>query len=71
MDTDFKNKNHKERNMETGLTYTSTVIVSKENIAATMGSGDLEVFSIPATTEYTHKASYKTDVSSVLAHPLI
>lgn len=29
--------------METGLTYTSTVTVSEENIAATMGSGDLEV----------------------------
>ena len=28
--------------METGLTYTSTVTVSEENIAATMGSGDLE-----------------------------
>ena len=27
--------------METGLTYTSTVVVSKENVAATMGSGDL------------------------------
>ena len=30
--------------METGLTYTSTVVVSKENVAATMGSGDLNVF---------------------------
>ncbi|MDO4179878.1 MAG: thioesterase family protein [Bacteroidales bacterium] len=34
--------------METGLTFTSTVVVSKENIAATMGSGDLEVFATPA-----------------------
>lgn len=34
--------------MKTGLTFTSTVIVSKENIAATMGSGDLEVFATPA-----------------------
>ena len=34
--------------METGLTYTSTVTVSEENIAATMGSGDLEVFATPA-----------------------
>lgn len=33
--------------MKTGLTFTSTVIVSKENIAATMGSGDLEVFATP------------------------
>ena len=30
--------------METGLTYTSTVVVSKENVAATMGGGDLNVF---------------------------
>lgn len=29
--------------METGLTYTSTITVSKENTAITMGSGDLEV----------------------------
>lgn len=34
--------------MKTGLTFTSTIIVSKENIAATMGSGDLEVFATPA-----------------------
>lgn len=34
--------------METGLTFTSTVIVSEENIAATMGSGDLEVFATPS-----------------------
>ncbi|WP_455663882.1 thioesterase family protein [Phocaeicola sp.] len=34
--------------MEIGLTYTSTVVVSKENIAVTMGSGDLEVFATPA-----------------------
>ena len=34
--------------METGLTYTSTVVVSKENVAATMGSGDLNVFATPA-----------------------
>ena len=34
--------------MEIGLTYTSTVVVSKENMAVTMGSGDLEVFATPA-----------------------
>lgn len=34
--------------METGLTFTSTVIVSEENIAAAMGSGDLEVFATPS-----------------------
>jgi fluoroacetyl-CoA thioesterase len=40
--------NKKKKNMEIGLTYTSTVVVSKENIAVTMGSGDLEVFATPA-----------------------
>ena len=47
--------------METGLTYTSTVVVSKENVAATMGSGDLNVFATPAmvalmenAVSYTH-----------------
>ena len=34
--------------MEIGLTFTSTVVVSKENIAATMGSGNLDVFATPA-----------------------
>lgn len=34
--------------METGLTYTSTVVVSRENMAAAMGSGDLDVFATPA-----------------------
>ena len=34
--------------MKTGLTYTSTVVVSKENVAATMGSGDLNVFATPS-----------------------
>ncbi|WP_455666869.1 thioesterase family protein [Phocaeicola sp.] len=34
--------------MKIGLTYTSTVVVSKENMAVTMGSGDLEVFATPA-----------------------
>lgn len=34
--------------MEKGLTYTSRVVVSNENIAATMGSGDLAVFATPS-----------------------
>lgn len=34
--------------MKTGLTYTSTVVVGKENVASTMGSGDLDVFATPA-----------------------
>ena len=34
--------------METGLTYTSTLVVSKDYVAAVMGSGDLHVFATPA-----------------------
>lgn len=34
--------------METGLTHTSTLIVKRENLAVSMGSGDLEVLATPA-----------------------
>ena len=34
--------------MEKGLTYTSTLVVSKDHVAAAMGSGDLHVFATPA-----------------------
>lgn len=34
--------------MEKGLTYTSTLVVSKDHVAAVMGSGDLHVFATPA-----------------------
>ena len=34
--------------METGLTYTSNLVVSKDHVAAVMGSGDLHVFATPA-----------------------
>ena len=34
--------------MEIGLTYTSTLVVSKDHVAAIMGSGDLHVFATPA-----------------------
>lgn len=34
--------------MEIGLTYTSTLVVSKDHVAAVMGSGDLHVFATPA-----------------------
>ena len=34
--------------MEKGLTYTSTLVVSKDHVAAMMGSGDLHVFATPA-----------------------
>ena len=45
--------------METGLTYTSTVVVSKENVAATMGSGDLNVFATPAMVALMENAAMK------------
>ncbi len=51
--------------METGLTYTSTVIVSKENVAATMGSGDLEVFATPAMVALMENAAMKAVASHV------
>ena len=34
--------------MEIGLTYTSKLVVSKDHVAAVMGSGDLHVFATPA-----------------------
>ena len=34
--------------MEKGLTYTSKVMVSQENLAKTIGSGDLAVLATPA-----------------------
>ena len=34
--------------MEKGLTYTSTLVVSEEHVAAIMGSGDLHVYATPA-----------------------
>lgn len=45
--------------METGLTYTSTVVVSKENVAATMGSGDLNVFATPAMVALMENAAMR------------
>ena len=45
--------------MEIGLTYTSTVVVSKENSALTMGSGDLEVFATPSMVALMENAAMK------------
>ena len=45
--------------MKTGLTYTSTVVVSKENVAATMGSGDLNVFATPSMVALMENAAMK------------
>ena len=56
--------------MKTGLTYTSTVVVSKENVAATMGSGDLNVFATPAmvAVSYTHlRENPLSSISCLLA----
>lgn len=43
--------------MEKGLTYTSKESVSVENIAKTVGSGDLEVFATPAMTALMENAA--------------
>ena len=51
--------------METGLTYTSTVTVSEENIAATMGSGDLEVFATPAMVALMENAAMNAVVGEL------
>ena len=51
--------------METGLTYTSTVTVSEENIAATMGSGDLEVFATPAIVALMENAAMNAVVGEL------
>ena len=40
--------NKKRIMMNTGLTYTSSTVVTKENTALTLGSGNLEVFATPA-----------------------
>lgn len=34
--------------MKIGLAYTSTLVISKDHVAAVMGSGDLHVFATPA-----------------------
>ena len=51
--------------METGLTYTSTVTVSEDNIAATMGSGDLEVFATPAMVALMENAAMNAVVGEL------
>ncbi|MGL4851727.1 MAG: thioesterase family protein [Phocaeicola sp.] len=45
--------------MEIGLTYTSQVVVATENIAATMGSGDLAVFATPSMVALMENAAMK------------
>ena len=45
--------------METGLTYTSKLVVSKDHVAAVMGSGDLHVFATPAMVALMENAAMK------------
>ena len=46
--------------MEKGLTYTSTLVVSKEHVAAVMGSGDLHVYATPAMVALMENAAMLT-----------
>lgn len=45
--------------MEIGMKQTATVVVSTANVAATMGSGDLEVFATPAMVALMENAAMK------------
>ena len=51
--------------MEKGLTYTSTVTVTVENVAATLGSGDLNVFATPAMVALMENAAMKAVAPSL------
>jgi predicted thioesterase len=51
--------------METGLTYTSTVVVSKENVAATMGSGTMDVFATPAMIALMENTAFESVASEL------
>ena len=50
--------------MEVGLKYESTVVVSPSNTAATMGSGDMDVFATPAMVALMENAA----MLAVVAH---
>lgn len=45
--------------MKVGLTFTSKTIVTKENMASTLGSGDMEVFATPAMVALMENAAMK------------
>lgn len=45
--------------MNVGLTYTSTLVVSTDHVAAVMGSGDLHVFATPAMVALMENAAMK------------
>ena len=45
--------------MKIGLTYTSTLVISKDHVAAVMGSGDLHVFATPAMVALMENAAMR------------
>lgn len=51
--------------MELGLTFTSTVRVSEDNVAAAMGSGDLRVFATPAMVALMENAAMHAVAASL------
>ena len=51
--------------LEIGMTFTSSTVVLQANCAATMGSGDLEVFATPAMVALMENAAMNA-VASVL-----
>ncbi|MBQ5644732.1 MAG: thioesterase family protein [Bacteroidaceae bacterium] len=52
---------------EIGMTFTSNTVVSQDNCAATMGSGDLEVFATPAMVALMENAAMNA-VAQALPH---
>ncbi|MBQ5844278.1 MAG: thioesterase family protein [Alistipes sp.] len=45
--------------METGLSYTSTIVVDSTNTANALGSGDMDVFATPAMVALMENAAMK------------
>lgn len=51
--------------MEIGLTHTSTITVDAHNVAAAIGSGDLEVFATPAMIALMENAAMRAVAASL------